>query len=74
MIRSWVCVAFAEKVVESMYKNDKKVILEMLNTWGSKKLDYMVDEKESTEDYSEVDWMKRDNKSANWNDKHDVEV
>ena len=29
-----------------MSKSDAKVILEMLNTWGSKDLDHMVDEKE----------------------------
>ena len=35
-----------------MNKGDAKVILEMLNTRGSKDLDHMVHEKESVEDYS----------------------
>ena len=41
-----------KRSLKSMNKSDAKVILEMLNTWGSKDLDHIVDEKESVEDYS----------------------
>ena len=41
-----------KRSLKSMNKNDAKVILEMLRTWGSKDADHMVDEKESVEDYS----------------------
>ena len=41
-----------KRSLKSMNKNDAKVLPEMLNTWGSKDLDHMVDEKESVEDYS----------------------
>ena len=35
-----------KRSLKNMSKSDAKVILEMLNTWGSKDLDHMVDEKE----------------------------
>ena len=41
-----------KRSLKSINKNDAKVIPEMLNTWASKDLDHMVDEKESIEDYS----------------------
>ena len=52
-----------KRSLKSMGKNDAKVILEMLNTWGSKDLDHMVDEKESLEDYSKR-WIETINRGG----------
>ena len=51
-VAGYVLLSLKQLLNKSMNKSYANVIHEILNTWGSKDLDHMVNEKESVEDYS----------------------
>ena len=51
-VAGYVLISLKQLLNKSMNKSYANVIHEILNTWGSKDLDHMVNEKESVEDCS----------------------
>ena len=51
-VAGYVLLSLKQLLNKSMNKSYANVIHEIFNTWGSKDLDHMVNEKESVEDYS----------------------